>query len=119
MNHSKKQARILSRTHRKGVREGAFTVEFALCCGLFFMLLMAGIEFTRFMYARHSIDQAAYEAARIGIVPGKTPAMVADRANQILNATGVKWSPYPRLPSTTKRLKSPFASRRTIRTVLG
>jgi Flp pilus assembly protein TadG len=90
MNHSKKQARILSRTHRKGVREGAFTVEFALCCGLFFMLLMAGIEFTRFMYARHSIDQAAYEAARIGIVPGKTPAMVADRANQILNATGVK-----------------------------
>ena len=71
-------------------RQGAFTVEFAICCGLFFVVLMSSIEFTRFMYARHSVDQAAYEAARLGIVPGRTPAEVVARANQILNATGVR-----------------------------
>ena len=71
-------------------RQGAFTVEFALCSGLFFMILLAGFEFSRFMYARHSVDQAAYEAARIGIVPGQSPAQVIARARQILNATGIR-----------------------------
>lgn len=71
-------------------RQAAFTVEFALCSGLFFMILMSSIEFTRFMYARHSVDQAAYEAARLGIVPGRTAEEVVARAHQILNATGVR-----------------------------
>ena len=71
-------------------RMGAFTVEFAICSGLFFMILLSGFEFARFMYARHSIDQAAYEAARVGIVPGSTPSNVVARATQILNATGVR-----------------------------
>lgn len=42
------------------------------------------------MYARHSIEQAAYEAARLGIVPGRTPAEVTAKARQILAATGVR-----------------------------
>ena len=58
-------------------RTGAFTVEFAICSGIFFTILLAGFEFARFMYARHSIEQAAYESARVGIVPGKTPRPVS------------------------------------------
>jgi len=42
------------------------------------------------MYARHSVEQASYEAARVGIVPGRTPADVTAKATQILNATGVR-----------------------------
>ena len=42
------------------------------------------------MYARHSVEQAAYEAARIGIVPGNTSSDVRAKATQILNATGVR-----------------------------
>ena len=42
------------------------------------------------MYARHSVEQAAYEAARLGIVPGKTSAEVITKAQQILSATGVR-----------------------------
>jgi Flp pilus assembly protein TadG len=71
-------------------RLGAFTVEFAICSGLFFTILLAGFEFARFMYARHSVEQAAYESARVGIVPGKTLADVTAKANQILNSTGVR-----------------------------
>jgi Flp pilus assembly protein TadG len=54
------------------------------------MILMAGIEFARFMYARHSVDQAAYEAARMGIVPGATPTQVRATAQRVLNATGIR-----------------------------
>ncbi len=83
-NQLRKRFRIRRR------RIGAFTVEFAICSGLFFMVLLSGFEFARFMYARHSIEQAAYEAARIGIVPGKTPSQVVAKATQILTATGVR-----------------------------
>ncbi len=71
-------------------RKGAFTVEFAICAGLFFSVLLAGFEFARFMYARHSVEQAAYEAARVGIIPGKKPADVSAKAMQILSATGIR-----------------------------
>lgn len=85
------QARRRSRTSSLAKRrQGAFTVEFAFCCGIFFVVMMAGIEFTRFMYARHSVDQAAYESARVGIIPGNTPAQVRATANRILNATGIR-----------------------------
>jgi Flp pilus assembly protein TadG len=89
-NAAHSNATYSTATRRSATRTGAFTVEFAICCGLFFTILMASIEFTRFMYARHSVDQAAYESARVGIVPGRTPADVIARANQILNATGVR-----------------------------
>jgi len=84
------QALRSSRTHTGRKRAGAFTVEFAICSGIFFTILLAGFEFARFMYARHSVEQAAYEAARVGIVPGKTPSNVIAKATQILNATGVR-----------------------------
>jgi Flp pilus assembly protein TadG len=77
-------------SHRTSLRRGAFTVEFALCAAIFFTVLMAGIEFTRFMYARHSVDQAAYEGARAGIIPGATSTDVRRIANRILNATGIR-----------------------------
>ncbi len=80
------------RTRRKNAsgRRGAFTVEFAFCCGIFFTIMMAGIEFARFMYARHSVDQAAYEGARVGIIPGATTEEVELTARRILNATGIR-----------------------------
>jgi len=71
-------------------RRGAFTVEFALCSSILISIMLASIEFNRFMYARHSVDQAAYEAARVGIVPGRTPNDVRATANRILNATGIR-----------------------------
>ena len=71
-------------------RRGAFTVEFALVSSIFFMVLIASFEFSRIYYARHCLDQASYEAARVGIVQGATAAEVEDRARGILAAAGVK-----------------------------
>lgn len=81
------------------------------------MVLLASFEFTRFMYARHSVDQAAYEAARVGIIPGKSSADVVARANQILGSTGIRNSTITVTPSTidsntstvTVKIQSSFA----------
>jgi Flp pilus assembly protein TadG len=99
-----RQVYRLGRRSRAGLpprsRNGAYTVEFALVCSLFFMVTFAGIEFSRFMYARHSVDQAAYEATRAGIVPGATAAQVLNTANRILNATGVRKATVQVTPAT-------------------
>ena len=94
------QSRWRSLRSKPSHRRGAFTVEFAFCCGIFFVVMMAGIEFARFMYARHSVDQAAYEAARVGIIPGATPAEVEVTARRILNATGIRGATVAITPTT-------------------
>lgn len=98
MTSKNKTKRPVSR--KRNQRLGAFTVEFAICSGLFFTVLLAGFEFARFMYARHSVEQAAYESARVGIVPGKTVAEVTAKATQILNATGVRNATITVTPTT-------------------
>lgn len=79
-----------NRIRRSSQRRGALTVEFAICCSLFFMVTFAGFEFTRFLFVRHAVDQASYEAARVGIVPGNTVAQVRSKAESMLAAAGVR-----------------------------
>lgn len=81
----------LSRRYRcQAIRMGAFTVEFALVSSLFFVILLSSFEFSRIYYARHCLDQASYEAARLGIIPGATVQEVQARATTALAAAGVK-----------------------------
>lgn len=71
-------------------RRGAFTVEFAVCCSVYFMIVFAGLEFTRYFFARHAVDQAAYEACRVAIVPGNSPGDVRTMAERMLSAAGMR-----------------------------
>ncbi len=80
------------RTNSKGnfaKRDGAVTVEFAVCASIFFMIILGMLELSRFIFVQNSVQMAAYEATRAGIVPGATVADVRNRANNILQATGV------------------------------
>jgi len=70
-------------------RRGALTVEFALVAPLAFLVFFASFEFSRMNMVRHTIDIAAYEGARRGIVPGATAADVTDRVNQVLAQVSV------------------------------
>ena len=63
---------------------GATTVEFALVLPIFFLFLFASLEFMRAFNILHTADNAAYEAARRGIVPGSTAAEVEEVAREIL-----------------------------------
>ena len=79
----KKRRRSLNRT-------GATMVEFALGAPIFFLLLLASFEFARLNVIRHTADNAAYEAARIAMVPGATAAEAVAEANRILNIVGTR-----------------------------
>jgi Flp pilus assembly protein TadG len=66
-------------------RIGAVVVEFAICAPLLFMFFFASLEFSRVNMIRQSVENAVYEGARRGIVPGATAANCRDSAQSVLN----------------------------------
>jgi Flp pilus assembly protein TadG len=73
-------------------RRGATVVEFAIVSPIFFLLLVSSFEFARLNVIRHTADNAAYEAARIAMVPGATAAEAVNEANRIMNIAGARGS---------------------------
>lgn len=71
-------------------RRGATLVEFSIVAPLFFLILVASVEFSRVNVMRHSADHAAYEAARAAMVPGATAADAVDIANDVLRIVGAR-----------------------------
>lgn len=70
-------------------KRGATTVEFALVCPVFVLLIFGLIEFARVSIVRHAVDNAAYEATRVGIVPGATESEVVTAAQSHLDGVGL------------------------------
>lgn len=70
-------------------RAGTVTVEFAVCAVVFFSIVFTILEFSRYVFVRHSVQMVAYEAARSGIVPGATAEHVSQRAANLLSASGI------------------------------
>lgn len=67
-------------------RPGAITVEFALVLPVFLLLMFASVEFARLNMMRHAADNAAYEAARVGILPGADATNVASVATNYMQS---------------------------------
>lgn len=77
-------------THRSASkRRGAAIVEFAVVAPLFFLLLMAGIEFAMIATIRSTSHNAAYEAARELVIPGADAADGIAEAERIMSVVGV------------------------------
>ena len=76
--------RPLQRPRNSRQRNGAAMVEFALCLPVFFLIAMGTIETCRMIYLRQSIKIAAYECARLGIMPEVTPPDIQDQCDVIL-----------------------------------
>lgn len=64
-------------------------VEFALSLPLFLAIGFGTLETCRMLYLRQSLKIAAYEAARIAIVPGVDAEAVKDQSDLILNGRNV------------------------------
>ncbi len=77
--------RPVSRNHR----QGAVTVEFALAAPVLFMFVFASIEFSRVNMIRNTIENAAYEGARRGVLSGATAANCAAVTQDLLDIIGV------------------------------
>jgi hypothetical protein len=86
-------------------RRGAALIEFAVCLPVFFMITMASIETCRMIYLRQSLKIAAYECARLAIVPGCTLDSLQDQCDMVLqsrNIRGYQFSCVPNDPATLK-----------------
>ena len=82
------------------MRRGATVVEFAIVAPVFFLLLFASFEFSRLNVIRHTADNAAYEAARIAMVPGATAGEAVTAANDVLNVIGTRGAVVTVNPAT-------------------
>lgn len=87
LNLSTDKLQVRSRLDR---RRGAAAVEFALTAPLFFLFLFAGLEFSRANILRNLCDNAALEAARVGIIPGATAEKCIASANESLTILNVR-----------------------------
>jgi Flp pilus assembly protein TadG len=67
-------------------RSGAVVTEFAICAPLLFFFFFASLEFSRVNMIRQSVENAVYEGARRGIVPGATADNCRASAQAVLNS---------------------------------
>lgn len=70
-------------------RKGAHVVEFAITAPVVILCLVAMIQLSRASMVQNIVDQSAYEAARVGIVPGATDMEIMQAARRFLRAGGL------------------------------
>ena len=78
-------------------------VEFAVVAPLVFLFFFAALEFCRAAMIRHTADNAVYEAARRGILPGATSSEVRDEARRILATVGITRADVKVSPNRIRR----------------
>lgn len=76
--NARRHAKI--RFGRGSDRQGATVVEFAICVPMLFVVSLGCIELTRYNLVKNVANQAAFEAARMGVKPGATAQEVIDEA---------------------------------------
>ena len=71
-------------------RTGAVTVEMALTLPLLFLFLFGAYELSRANFLRHATRAAAYEGARVGILPGTNETKIREATNFVLQSVGAR-----------------------------
>lgn len=71
-------------------RRGVTAVEFVVVAPFFFVLLYAALEFATIGTIRSTANNAAYEAARVIVVPGANRQQGIDEAERIMAIVGVR-----------------------------
>ena len=81
-------------------RPGAVLVEMAITSSLAFLFFFAALEFCRVAMIRHTVENALYEGARTGIVPGATTAEVSTKipTGRLRGNRSYQWRRSARVP---------------------
>lgn len=85
----KSHLRSLRKTERYR-RSGAATVEFAVILPVLVVIMMGTIETCTMIFLRQSLQIAAYEGARVAIVPNSEADDVRNAATRLLDLRRVK-----------------------------
>lgn len=77
-----------SKRRRKN-RLGATAVEFAVIAPIFFLVVLGGIEFASVHITQCAMENAAFEGARRGIVPGAQASTCRLAAEALMDGAGI------------------------------
>jgi Flp pilus assembly protein TadG len=80
---------MLSKLKRRRNRSGATAVEFAVIAPIFFLVILGGIEFASVHITQCAMENAAFEGARKGIVPGARAATCKASAEALMAGAGI------------------------------
>lgn len=75
---------------KRNRRRGSVALEFAIVAPIFFMLIFASVEFARVYMIQSAVENACFEAARRGIIPGGKSDVCKSHAESLLALAGVK-----------------------------
>ena len=85
---NRRQASLQQRL-RSRRSSGAIAIEFAMCVPVLFALLFGCYEVARANLMHHAAESAAYEGARVGIIPGATEDEIRAATEFVLTSVGV------------------------------
>jgi TadE-like protein len=71
-------------------RDGAAIVEVALTLPLLILISLATLDTCKVMFVRQSAKIAAYECARVAIIPGATMELLESQCRAFLDPRGIK-----------------------------
>jgi Flp pilus assembly protein TadG len=71
-------------------RRGALTVEFALTIPILLLFIFAMLEYMRAYMVKHALNEASYEACRVGVAPGALVSDVTAKANWMLTTLRIQ-----------------------------
>ena len=86
--------RFLNRSRRKAhpLRTGAAVVELAVCLPVLTLITLATIESSAMIFLQQSLSVAAYEGARVALVPSSTEENARYQSELILTGRQVQGS---------------------------
>lgn len=91
---------------------GAATVETAVCLPLFVIIVFGTLECCDLMFLRQGLLQAAYEGARVAIVPNAKSENVVEQVERILVQRGIQSSAIRIIPTDFD--SAPFGTEVTV-----
>jgi Flp pilus assembly protein TadG len=102
---------------KKSLRHGATLVEFAFAAPILIVFSLTLIELARLFTIQNTVENAAMEGARRGIVPGATASSAQQSARDVLTAVRISNSTItvipsvltPTTPTVTLRVSAPVA----------
>jgi hypothetical protein len=89
-------------------QQGSATVEVAICLPIFLIVIFGVIECCDLLFLRQGVLQAAYEGARVAIVPKSKPDNVVEQVERILGHRGIQASGIRIIPPDFER--APFGT---------
>ncbi|WP_044250445.1 TadE/TadG family type IV pilus assembly protein [Rhodopirellula sp. SWK7] len=84
------------------LRRGAALIEFVVCLPVLLAISLGTLETCRMIYLRQSLKLAAYECARLAIVPGVDAGMLQDQCDVFLMGRKIQGYQFSCSPADPK-----------------